>query len=775
MHSFLPRLFGRRCSLTWGVFLCLATVPSPGQADPGHTGEQIYRKQCASCHGASGEGTEDNYPNPLVGDRSVAQLARLIARTMPRDAPRKCSAEDAQKVAAYIHDAFYSKAAQARNRPPRIELARLTVRQYRQAVADLIGSFRAPGRWDGTHGMRGEYFKSRRFQPGERVLERVDPEVRFDFGTEAPQPGKFQADQFSIRWEGSVLAPETGEYEFVVRTEHATRLWVNDVRRPLIDAWVKSGNDTEYRGSLFLLGGRVYPLRLEFSKAKQGVDDSKTNKPKAAVKASIALEWKRPGRVAEVVPQSNLTPARFPVSFSLSTPFPPDDRSTGYERGTSISRAWEQATTDAAIEVADYVTANLRELADAPEGAPDRPARLRAFCLRFAERAFRRPLTAEQKRLYVERQFAAARDAETAVKRVVLLVLSSPRFLYREIGGGADAHDVASRISFGLWDSLPDRELLEAAGAGRLASREQVARQAERMVGDLRARAKVREFFLQWLKVEPAPDLSKAPRRFPGFDRAVASDLRTSLELFLDDAIWSEPSDFRQLLLADSLYLNGRLAKFYGGDLAPDAPFRKVTLKSGERAGLLTHPYLLATFAYTEESSPIHRGVFLARNVLGLSLRPPPEAFTPLSADLHPTLTTRERVTLQTRPQACVVCHGVINPLGFPLEHFDAVGRFRDRENGRPIDATGSYQTRTGEMVKFNGSRDLANFLAGSEEVHEAFVEQLFHYLVKQPVRAFGPRKLADLRRAFAANRYSVRKLIVDVIAESALPMREEE
>src|SRR5262249_2635166 len=159
------------------------------------------------------------------------------------------------------------------------------------------------------------------------------------------------------------------------------------------------------------------------------------------------------------------------------------------------------------------------------------------------------------------------------------------------------------------------------------------------------------------------------------------------------------------LLLADSLYLNGRLGQFYGADLPAGAPFQKVTLKQGPRAGVLSHPYLLATFAYTSTSSPIHRGVFVARSVLGVSLRPPPEAFTPLAPDLHPQLTTRERVILQTSPQSCQTCHGVINALGFPLENFDAAGRFRAMEKGRPIDATGSYRTRGGEAVRFAGLR----------------------------------------------------------------------
>jgi len=752
-------------------------VLSPHLASAGETpaGEQIYKDRCVSCHGKAGEGSPD-YPRPLAGDRSVAQLAKLIAKTMPEDDPGTCVGEDAEKVAAYIYDAFYSKVAQARNAPARIGLSRLTVRQYRNAVTDLIGSFRNSSRWEDQHGLRAEYFKGRNFQGGNRVVERTDPEVKFDFKEGSPAPDKIEAHEFSIRWEGSVLAPDTGEYEFVVHTEHATRLWVNDLRKPLIDAWVKSGNDTEYRESVYLLGGRVYPLKLEFSKAKQGVDDSKKDKtPHKPVQASVVLEWKRPKRPAEVVPRHYLTTVRFPETFAITTPFPPDDRSVGYERGTSVSKAWDQATTDAAIEVTAYVAAHLRELSGAPEGGPDRDKRLREFAGRFVERAFRRPLTNEQKTLFIDHQFEKAKDPADAVKRVVLLTLKSPRFLYRELGADKpDAYDVASRLSFGLWDSLPDAPLLEAAAQGKLANREQVAAQAERMAGDLRTRAKLRDFFLQWLKVEQVPDVGKDPSLFPGFDPALVSDLRTSLELFVDDLVSNPSADVRQIVSADTLYLNGRLAKFYGVDQHPDdAPFRQVSFEPNERAGVLTHPYLLSTFAYTATSSPIHRGVFVARSVLGRTLRPPPVAVAPLAPDLHASLTTRERVLLQTQPQACQTCHNMINPLGFPLEHFDAAGRYREEEKGKPVDASGQYQTRSGETVTFSGARDLAAFLAKSDEVHTAFVEQLFHYAVKQPIRAYGPEATADLKTAFAKNDFRLRKLMTDIVAASALTARD--
>lgn len=761
-------------SWAWVLPLSLAVIVGPRAVDAGdaESGERIYQRQCVACHGKAGEGSTD-YPRALTGDRSVSQLARLIAKTMPEDDPGSCVGEDAEKVAAYIHDAFYSKLARARLEPARIELSRLTVRQYRNSVADLIGSFRAPGRWDEERGLRAEYFKSRRFRTGDRVIERRDPEVNFDFGESSPDSEKIEPQEFSIRWEGSVLAPETGEYEFIVRTEHATRLWVNDVARPLIDALVRSGNDKEHRATISMLGGRVYPLKLEFNKAKQGVDDSKKQKkPPPPVKASISLSWKPPRRSEEVVPERCLSPGTLAETFVSTTSFPPDDRSVGYERGTSVSKDWDQAATDAAIEVAAYIDAHLKELAGAGDEPKERDLKLREFCVRFAERAFRRPLTDDQKQLYIDRQFAEAGEPEQAVKRVVLLVLKSPRFLYRDVDGSPDEHDVAARLSFGLWDSLPDAPLEEAAASERLATRDQVTHEAERMVNDPRTRAKVREFFFQWLRVEQVPDLSKDAELFPGFDPELESDLRTSLDLFLEDVIWKDSSDFRRLLLGDFLYLNGRLARFYGADLPADAPFQKVALEPSARAGILTHPYLMAAFAYTGSSSPIHRGVFISRSLLGRALRPPPEAVTPLAPDLHPGLTTRERVTLQTSPVSCTTCHGMINPLGFGLENFDAVGRYRTEEKGRAVDASGSYEPPSATPTAFTGARELATLLANSTETHTAFVEQLFHYLVKQPIRAYGPNALSDLVRSFEANDLQIRRLIVEIMATSALTPR---
>ncbi len=742
-----------------GWLLLASTMAAISAADDAATGEQIYQQQCAKCHGAAGEGVLDQYAKPLIGDRPLDDLTRLIVETMPEDNPEACVGRDAEKVAAYVYDSFYSKAAQSRRGGPRVELARLTVRQYRNAIADLVAGFGEQGRWDDQRGLNGEYFNSKHFNGDKRVLERRDAVVDFSFGEASPVPEKIDPKEFAIRWQGSLLAPDSGEYEFTIKTENGARLWLNDSQRPLIDAWVKSGSDVEYRQTIHLLGGRAYPLRLEMHKSKDGKETA----------ASVALIWKRPRRIAEVVPDRYLSPNRFPETLVVQTPFPPDDRSFGYERGSSVSKAWDQATTYGAIEATDYLAEHLKKLSGCAPDAADREARLREFCQRLAERAFRRPLTDEQKAFFVDRHLIGAADLDAAVKRVVLLTLKSPRFLYREAASAGDAYDVAARISFGLWDSLPDAPLREAAAAGQLQTREQVAAQAERLLGDVRTRAKLAGFFQQWLKLDQMDELAKDHEVFPQFDAAVAADLRTSLDLFLDDVVWSEASDFRQLLLADYIYLNGRLAPLYGIDRPANAPFEKVSFDPAQRAGVLSHPMVLARFAYTANSSPIHRGVFVVRSLLGRQLRPPPEASAPLAPELHPDMTTRERVALQTSPAACQSCHTMINPLGFSLEKYDALGRYRTEEKGKPIDDGGFYQPLAGEKAQFHGARELATFLAASEETQAAFVGQLFHYFVKQPVRAYGLDRPEELRRSFAANAFHMRRLLVEIIVASAM------
>ena len=727
-------------------------------------GAKIYRAQCASCHGRDGLGVKDEYADALHGDWSLEKLTRYIDKNMPEDAPGKCVGPDAAAVARYINDAFYSRAARARNHPARVELVHLTNRQMANTIADLLKTLAKPDAAPGKErGLRASY-RPRTRKGGEerKEFERVDRQIHFDFGTNSPDAERLgllgsRTNEFSISWRGSVLAEESGDYEFILKTPNGARLWINDDDTPIIDVTVASGAETEHKATLRLLGGRAYPLRLEISKAPK--DKS----------AFVTLSWKPPHGVTQVIPARQLSPVRVSPTLVITTPFPPDDSSVGYERGVAVSKAWDEAATSAAIEAANHVVKNLDRFTDSKPGQTNRAVKVQAFAAQFVAAAFRRPLSAEQKNLYVTAQFKKTKKLEDAVKRVVLLALKSPQFLYLGLNANQpDDYEAASRLSFGLWDSLPDRELTRAAAQGTLHNTEQIQTQARRLLADARARAKMQYFLHHWLQMSHLENLTKDDKLFPGFTPEIIADLRTSLNLFLDDVVWTGGSDYRRLLLEDDLFVNNRLAKFYGVNTNATDDFVKVSLDPKERSGVLTHPYLLAAFSYQKSTSPIHRGVFLTRNIVGRALKPPPMAVAFKDADFAPTLTMREKIVELTRPQACQSCHSVINPLGFSLEHYDAVGRFRTRDGNRPVDAASDYTTDDGRTVRLTGARDVAEFAVGSEHAQNAFIEQLFHQVVKQPMLAYGTGVLDQLRQSFQASGCNMQQLLADIVTVSA-------
>jgi cytochrome c5 len=767
MSSSNQLLINRSLARMLVVVLCCSSAGFADESIP--PGKDIYVRLCADCHGQSGAGDPDVGTGPLLGDKPLAQLASYIADTMPQDSPEDCEGDEAAAVARFIFDEFYSPAAQARRAPARIDLVRLTERQYRNTICDLIGSFRWSFEPKQERGLEGRYFNQNR--PTRKAdLERQDATIDLKFGPSSLPPEPLDPIKgFAAQWRGSLLAPTTGEYKITVRTNQAIRFWLNDNQQPLIDAWVQSGDQTEYTASIHLLGGRAYPLRLEFTSRQQGVEDQKKydQQPREMF---VQLRWAPPGRPDQPIAARFFAPKRGPEVFVSSVPFPPDDRSHGYLRGISVSKAWDEATTAAAVEAAAYITTHLDELAKTTAQAEDRSAKLREFCQKFVERAFRRPIEASVEHLYIQRRFDEAPDIETAVKRVVLMTLKSPRMLYLDFDpSGLDDYDTASFLSYALWDSCPDEQLMLAAAKGQLRTLDEISTAANRMIRNPRAESKLRAFLHSWLQLDEGHDLAKDSARFPGFDELLIADLRTSLELTLDDIIWSETGNFKDLLQTNEIYLNGRLAAFYGYDLPPEAPFQKVPVKVNQRQGIITHPFMLATLAYTDFTSPIHRGVFLLRNVLGRTLRPPPAAFAPASPDLHPEMTTRERVAMQTKPAECRACHSMINPLGYTLEHFDAVGRFRETENGRPIDSRAVYAAIDGQEIEIADAQQLTEFLAGNEQTERAFARQLFHYLLKQPANAFGDNTIDQAADSFATVDYNVPRLMSRIATQAAV------
>lgn len=767
--------------ITYRRFLILAwlAVPASLQAlDPSqlenHPGKAIYQKLCSECHADNGRGVEGLADEPLVGSRTVKSLAGRIERTMPEDEEHLCVGGDAKAVAEYVYHAFYSEEARARNTPARIDLTRLTAPQYRKSVADLIQSFRGTLQYPDTGGLEASYFggynfnerKRQRDQKKKDRFDRVDPFVRFDFGTGIPKHADAQAfsnQEFSVRWQGSILPEETGVYEFVVRTRNGATLWVNEKRSDdlsdkTIDGWVAPSNEVrEETGKIFLIGGRPYPIRLEFFTYKEE-------------KSSVELLWKPPHGVLDTIPRSHLSPVWSHESLIVDIPFPADDRSVGYERGTSISKAWYDAVTGGAVQSADYIASHLDELVRSKPDDPQREKKIHDFAEQFVARAFRRPLNSEEKDRFVDSHFQYAKTVDVGMRRLVLFTLTAPRFLYPDWQKkkAPDQWDVAARLALVLWDSLPDHRLIGQAAKGQTSHPNTVESITNQMVWDWRTKAKIRGFFYHWLELERSVDLSKDKSVYPEFSDAVLADLKTSLFLSTDEAVWGKDSNYRDLMLANSLYLNERLSKLYGKKPLKGG-FQKVSLDPQRRAGVITHPLLLSSLAYHDKTSPIHRGVFLTRNIVGMTLNSPPMANEFKEGNFAPNFTMRQKVTEMTRDKACMSCHVTINPLGFSLEHYDAMGRWRMKDKNQPVNSVSSFKTEDGETIELTGALDVAKFAADTPSAHRTFIQQMFHHLAKQPVLAYGPDTMDTLHIDFETSGFKIPELVKNIALTASL------
>ncbi len=317
-------------------------------------------------------------------------------------------------------------------------------------------------------------------------------------------------------------------------------------------------------------------------------------------------------------------------------------------------------------------------------------------------------------------------DFATAIRLVATTMLQSPHFLYRvEFGEPVEeapgvrqltGYELASRLSYLLWGTMPDAKLLSAAADGRLASAADVAGQAERMLGDARAREVVLDFHGQWLELKRVEELEKDGDAFPEFDAEVRPLLRAEAEAFLDHVIWDGPGDLDSMYLAPYTFLNGPLAAYYGVDGPSGEAFTRVELEHGQSSGFLTQGGLMSVLAKPNQTSPIHRGKFVRERLLCQTVPPPPDNVDITPPEVDPTLPTRERFKQHSVDPSCSGCHGMMDPIGFGFEHFDGAGRFRASEAGQPIDATGEI-IGGGTRGTFDGVPELAAMLVESPEV----------------------------------------------------------
>jgi len=351
-----------------------------------------------------------------------------------------------------------------------------------------------------------------------------------------------------------------------------------------------------------------------------------------------------------------------------------------------------------------------RTLGLSPELAADRTAALAAI-ERFAARAYRRPLTPDDTAALASlhaARLAAGRTPVQAVRDTLCAVLVSPHFLYRAIqpdlsqSGSAPRaaihrlrpFELASRLSYFLWSSMPDEALLLDAASGDLTSDQALAAHVRRMLADPRAEAFITNFTGQWLHLRTLDRLEIDRARFPDYTPELQADMATEARLFFADILRSN-KPIHTLLDADYTFLNQRLAAHYGLPAPAESPtaFVRTDLpENSHRGGVLTMAGVLTVTSNTTRTSPVKRGLFVLEQVLGTPPPPPPADIPPLeqAPKAKQALTLREILASHVENPSCAACHNRLDPVGLAFEHFDAIGRWRDTENGQPIDASGT-------------------------------------------------------------------------------------
>jgi hypothetical protein len=471
----------------------------------------------------------------------------------------------------------------------------------------------------------------------------------------------------------------------------------------------------------------------------------------------------------------------FGITLDVEAALPRDEVVSGFDNDAA-SLGMTDLHVEAFLKLAEQIAArvagdaaNLRALGDCDGASPECALSL---VIALGSRLFRRPLT-ETERTRLTAMFAgdfSEHGLREGSELVIAALLQAPTFLYRldqaALAGSKGAAGerplaapevLASRLSFLFWNSVPDEALTRAAASGRLASAQDVEREARRLWLDARTKRSLWRFHEQWLGLSDFNDTEKNPRLFSLWDAELRRDLGLETRAFVTGVGWEGDRSLTALLTAPYTYADARLRDFYG--LAPGGEpqelFAQVAFPaSAPRAGLLTQGSVLAALSHADQTSPVLRGKFIRERLFCTAPPPPPPELAVSTPVLNPRLTTRERFEQHTSDPGCAGCHRLLDPIGLAFEHYDASGHYRDTEADVPIDATG-FLVGTDVDGPFDGAIELSRKLAGSDQVRRCVVSQWFRYAFGREATAEESCTLDRLSSAFRDSGGDLQELMV--------------
>ena len=472
-----------------------------------------------------------------------------------------------------------------------------------------------------------------------------------------------------------------------------------------------------------------------------------------------------------------------------SASFPKEDFVGGFKnqteaQGVSPLQAEAYAKAAERLAKAAFRGGDQRGLIPGAPDSPTDPALAEKFVREFGLKAFRRPLTGDEARRYSELLLAEAGRAQDFCAGAALLVetmLQSPHFLFRFERAGADAsYHVASRLSYFLWDTMPDDELLAEAAKGELAEAPQVERAARRMLEDERAKLAFDEFLSQWMRFDRVLSATRDRRRFREFNSELADAMVEETRRLFRHLVWDD-RNFMEFFTADFTFVSTELARLYGLP-EPESEFAKMTYPGDSgRSGVLGHGSFLVLTSKPAETSPTARGLFIRNRFLGHEVPPPPpgvDTTLPAITENAP-LTNRQRLEIHLKDESCAGCHRLIDPIGMAFEQFNAIGAFEEKmklrfgsryeEKGKQgtmielgLDTAGFIQGI--ENSAFTTPKELGRLLAESPACQKSIVKHLFRYAFGREETAGDQPVIEMLLEKFRNSGYRFRELILALV-----------
>lgn len=702
--------------------------PAFGEAD------ETYAALCASCHGRTGEGGVG--PSLIGWDRERSILVDAIDSRMPQADPSVCEGECAERLADYIltwagSDECDDAARLGGERTIRL----LTRREYSNTLDGLL---------EVERGASCETWEQCAWNSEDCSAGRCAPlacgDVRFVYApTDAPDSvhlaGDFndwapsvEAGGWPLERRGELYVSEraVGEgsyaYKFVVRRGDDVQ-WIADPRN---EAGTPDG-----------FGGLNSVLNLRCDGA--------------------------PGSSGAVWSEDLPSEVR-PEGFAFET-----HAASGHVTPTHVDAHLANARAAAlrAMERRDaLVDCDLGDSSCAEH-----------FARTFGRRAFRRPLSEAEVARYAG-YVSGAEDSTSGLQQALEHFFVSPHFLYRfELGVAQgdgtyvlDAFELASLLSYTLWGTLPDDELLDAAESGALDRESGLAQQARRLLADERARDGMAIFAEQWLGIEGVEQVARD---------GLTDDMRAALieetRRLVTHVTFDASGRFPELFHADYTFANDSIGALYDVETSGIA-MEQTSYPDARRSGILGHGSIMTSTAHSDQTSPIRRGLWVRQRLLCQEFGPPPPNAGGVP-DVDPTATTRERFRQHTDDPFCASCHQYIDELGFGFEHFDTLGAWRDTENGAPIDALGNMNDvegfGTGTDAPYTSLRELAEILTASESARTCFHTQYFRFAHGREERPLDRCTLDDIDVAFVAADQRIDEMIVSLVTHPSFRRRQ--